>query len=236
MLKKIARDPFKNALLGALQRQMNNQRITQSLDNVGNALFNAIMASNVWNDVWQTQPVPHRPSKFTTNLLFWPKYFEFLVQTIVAEQLPRSSKFSREVLFNWKVERQENAGIIEQEHDALLMDRSGTLFSLDAKTASSDAKDLNSRILQFERTSGRLARFLVVIPLFLEDLAFDECAMIRTIPFEMARINQHFLVVTNEPSTFYLAPPETPGGIPTRVEKGTPGALECRRLEDLFRG
>jgi hypothetical protein len=237
LLEKIAEHPFKEALLGALGKQMiHGNRITQPLPNVVNALFNAILSGKTWNEVWKAHPASHLPNGFTTETLFWPKYFEFLVQTIVAEQLPRSSKFSGEVFFNWKVERQENAGITDQEHDALLVDRSGTLFSLDAKTASSDAKDLNSRILQFERTSGRLARFIVVIPLFLEDLALDECAMIRKIPFEMARIKQPFLVVTGEPSTFYLAPPETPEGIPTRVEKGTPGALECRRLEDLFRG
>ncbi|MCS6900464.1 MAG: hypothetical protein RMJ98_12965 [Myxococcales bacterium] len=235
-LKNVAKNPFKKSILGALNSQVSGRRINHSLENVTNAIFNAIFSADTWKKIWEIPPPNHLPNEFTTATIFWPKYFEYLVQTIVMEQLPRSSKFSKEVLFNWKVERQDNAGIPEQEHDVLLMGRSGTLFSIDAKTAGSDTKDLNSRILQFERTSGRLARFLVAIPLFLEDLHFDECMLIRKIPFKMAEIKQPFLVVTNEPSTFYLAPPETPGGIPTQVQKGTPGALECRRLEDLFQG
>lgn len=162
LLETIAAGPFKSAIQEIL---LKHDRLGSPLDQVVNALFNAVLAPKTWNSIWRVPGISSRKNAFGADNLLWPKYFECLVQAVIAEQLPRSNQFSQEVLFNWRVARAGNLGIIEQEHDALLMARNGTLYSLDAKTASSEAKDLNSRILQFERTSGRLARFVVVIPL-----------------------------------------------------------------------
>jgi hypothetical protein len=204
------------------------------LEDLANSLTNAIFEPKTWNQVWDIPSLTPLESEFKQNLQ-WPRYFESLVQTLVREELERTERFSREVLFNVKVARQESLETVDQEHDVLLMNRSGTLVSLDAKTASSEAKDLNSRILQFERTSGKLARFLVVIPLFTEDLELNECSAIRTIPFALDRVKQSFLVLSNEKAPFYLAPPDRPEAPPRRVDRGTPGAVECKPLESLFR-
>lgn len=123
-------------------------------------------------------------------------YFEGVVQTMVAKHA------GRPVLANVWV-RQAAQVRDEAEHDALLVTRQATLVSLDAKTFDVASKDLDARLLQFDRAGGGFSRFIVVLPYFLEDLDLAP-KKLRELPFLLDKLGQPFAVVAADDRDFVL--------------------------------
>jgi hypothetical protein len=236
LLERLTKGAPRAELLAGLQTVIEKSRRLRVPDrDFGFQILNQLFSAVSWKQALGTATqLPPLPSALGTPELRWPQYFEKVVQLRVAQRFSGGStgKFSPELLFNAEVDR-EGSNVL-QEHDVLLLQRDGRLCSLDAKTADrTDSKDLNSRLLVLERSSGRLASFTLVIPLFVADLGLAECRELVKLPAKLSQIRQRFVVIAEHPESFWLRYGNE-GEPPTLVPPGTEGAVRCERLEDFL--
>ncbi|MBP6398888.1 MAG: hypothetical protein KA340_13475 [Saprospiraceae bacterium] len=146
-----------------------------------------------------------------------PIYFERILQKEVLTYIESTKT-------NVVLESFRNVEIIARdvnnndgEHDILLNLYNGQLISLDAKTFSSDPKDLFSRIKRLENLAGIYTRFAIIIPYFWEDFSDKNIAendylkKLQVLPFFFDTHQISFCVYNHTAASFYLT--QTDNGI-----------------------
>jgi hypothetical protein len=217
-------DLVQSKIIDSADRKVPAQSLTRARSVAKKAL-----SLDVWSEALGLGPQPAPVKTAFGDLKKLATYFELLVIDRVAELVQGHPKIIQG-LANAVI--RDAQGNESAEHDVLLLTRSGTLRSLDAKTFDVEQKDLNSRLLQLSTTAGRFSRFVAVFPYFIGDFASGAVpAALQALPFTMKKFGQSFAVVAERTESFHMSRDEQ--GKVFKSDASTPGAVRCQTLEDL---